>query len=995
VRRVLENTDLRSVVANDEMAGNVPSLHKKVPELKAKCLNCAALIAVLACFSVDCVQVWSKPKEPTKISTTEARKSEQQRLLEVKTSERVSGEKLPLQFEENKGQADPAVQFISRGAGYTLFLTANEAVFVLTHQKPSTTGLAQRSPYSQRPAERALNFSSVLRMKLSGSNAVPQAKGTTQLPGTVNYFIGRDAAQWRTGIPTYSDVVYSGVYPGIDLHYYGNHRQLEYDFVLNPGADPHNIALNFDGAKGLAIDNTGNLAIDSDAGKVTLLKPFTYQMVGGLKKPVGGSYVLRPNHSVGVELGPYDPTKSLVVDPVLVYSSFLGGSGWDAAISITLDPLGNEYIGGFTISPDFPSASTAISAAPNGTCVGFVAKLDPTLTSVLYSSYLGGTDGAASCSWGDGVNGIAADSSGQAYTTGYASSSDFPTTASAFQPSRGTGASANSFLTKLAADGQSLLYSTYLGGSGGDDDGYAVLADNTGNAYVVGQATSPDFPLTPATAFQTIPSGVYPLGNGFLTQIDTTKSGANSLVFSTVLGGTTGDDAITGIALDSSQNAYLTGWTSSSDFPVTPATAFQSSYGAQSYCGFVTQLDLSKTGSSMLSYSTYLCGTNSDWGWGVAIDSNANVYVTGEAFSADFPSTFGQSNSPNGKGFAALFNPRLTGSASLLYSRLLGGNNSSFGDWPYRTAVDANGNAYVVGQTSSTDFPVTSDAFQSSLLSTTGDGFLTVLSPDGSTVLYATYLGGSGTSTVGGSGDLVYNVALDSNSNIYMVGQTISSDFPTTTNGLQTTYGGGGDAFVTLLGALSVPHVASVSPPAGAAGSLVTISGSGFGTVTGSVKIGGISAAVQSWTADAIVVQVPSSLAGSAQVAVTTATETSNSGHFSVETTIISRLSRTSGPIGARVTIFGSGFGPSQGSSGVTFNGVPAFVTSWSGSTIEILVPPDATTGSVMVTVGGTPSNLVNFRVVRGDFDKDCKRANVRDKDCDPKLRFLDQPLMQ
>jgi hypothetical protein len=969
--------------------------------MKVADLKRVAIVPVSACLFVCCAQAWASPQEHTpaaRASADSVRDSGRLQPAEPAAKQTVDAS-IPLQFEENRGQTDPSVQFISRGAGYTLFLTANEAVFVLTHQKPATTGLVQRSPHSQRAAERPQNSSSVLRMRLSGSNAVPQAKGTTRLPGTVNYFIGRGAAQWRTGIATYSDVFYSGVYPGIDLHYYGNHHQLEYDFVLNPGADPHNIALNFDGAKALAIDNSGNLAMDSDAGKVTLLKPSIYQMAGGQKKQVRGGYVLRPNHSVGVELGAYDPTKSLVVDPVLVYSSYLGGSGWDAAVSVALDASGNEYIGGFTISPDFPAASTAISAAPNGTCVGFVTKLDPTLTSVLYSSYLGGTTGASSCLWGDGIYGIAVDSLGQAYTTGYASSNDFPITASAFQPSRGSGASANAFLAKLAADGQSLLYSTYLGGSGGDDDGYALLADNTGNAYVVGQATSPDFPLTPATAFQTIPSGVYPLGNGFLTQIDTSKFGANSLVFSTVLGGNTGDDAITGIALDSSHKVYLTGWTSSSDFPVTPTTAFQSSSSGQAYCGFVTQLDLSKVGSSMLSYSTYLCGTNDDWGWGVAIDSNANVYVTGEAFSADFPSTFGQSNSQNGKGFAAELNPNLVGSASLIYSRLLGGDNSSFGDWPYRIAVDANANAYIAGQTSSTDFPVTPDAIQSSRLSTTtGDGFLSVLSPDGSAVLYATYLGGSGTAAVGILGDFVYDLALDSSSNIYLVGQTFSSDFPTTTTALQTTYGGGGDAFITVISALSVPRIASVLPEIGSAGSLVTIAGSGFGTETGSVKIGGVQASVQSWTPDAIVVQVPSlPNAGLAQVAVTTSMETSNSGHFTVETAIISRLSRTSGPDRAKVTIFGSGFGQSQGSSGVTFNGRSALVTSWSDSVIEVRVPPEATTGNVMVTVGGIPSNTVNFKVVGEDFDKNCTRAKDHccDRDCGSELHFLNRNRVQ
>jgi hypothetical protein len=245
---------------------------------------------------------------------------------------------------------------------------------------------------------------------------------------------------------------------------------------------------------------------------------------------------------------------------------------------------------------------------------------------------------------------------------------------------------------------------------------------------------------------------------------------------------------------------------------------------------------------------------------------------------------------------------------------------------------------------------------------------------------------------VGILGDFVYDVTLDSNSNIYMVGQTVSSDFPTTTNGQQTTYGGGGDAFVTLISALSVPRIASVLPPTGSAGSLVTISGSGFGSVTGSVKIGGMQASVQSWSPDAIVAQVPSlPSAGLAEVAVITSVETSNSGHFSVETAIISRLSRTSGPDGAKVTIFGSGFGQSQLSSRVTFNGVPALVTSWSGSVIEVRVPPDATTGNVMITVGGTSSNPVNFRVVQENSNQDCKRAKDHccDEKCGPEHRFL------
>jgi hypothetical protein len=958
-------------------------------------LKLIAAVCVFACLALYSVQAWSSPREHKGTQKTFAGSGSNMALqqnVESGIQQKIGA--FPLQFEENRGQADGSVQFISRSGGYTLFLTNNEAVMVLSRATPSASGHSERSPQGRGVVERGANITSaVIKMKLSGSNATPQSSGATRLPGTVNYFFGKDAKQWRTGIPAYSAVKYSDVYPGIDVVYYGNNRQLEYDFVLNPGSDAKKIALNFEGGKNVAIDGAGNLTMESGVGKLALLKPSIYQMSGTQKKAVQGSYVLRPDHSVGLQVGGYDTTKSLVIDPVLVYSSYLGGSGWDAATSIALDGSGNEYIAGFTISANFPSTSSVISAAPNGTCVGYVRKLDPTLTSILYSSYFGGTNGAPNCLGGDAINNIAVDSSGQAYATGQASSTDFPTTANAFQASMGNGASTNAFLAKLAADGQSLMYCSYLGGSGGADDGYAVGADNIGNAYVVGQATSADFPLTAATAVQTITSGHYPDGNGFLTHIDTTKSGPNSLIYSTVLGGNTGDDGITGIALGSNQNVYVTGWTSSTDFPVTQ-NGFQTSYNNQSFCGFVSQIDLSKSGLSALSYSSYLCGTYDDWGWGITLDSSANVYVSGEAFSSDFPTTFGQSNSQNGKGFAAKFNLSATGSASLVYSRLLGGNSSSFGDWPYRVVVDSNANAYVVGQTSSTDFPVTSDALQSSLLSsTTGDGFLTVLSPDGSTVLYATYLGGSGTAAVGDLGDFVYDVALDANFNIYMVGQTFSSDFPTTTTGLQTTYGGGGDAFVTELSALPVPHVITMAPPAGAPGSLVTIGGSGFGTATGAVKIGGLVAAIQSWSPDAIVVQVPALLSGgSAQVAVTTSLETSNTGQFTVETLLLSRLSRTAGPAGSRVTIFGSGFGQSQGSSAVTFNGRPAFISNWSPASIEVRVPPDATTGNVVVTVGGTASNPIHFQVL-GDTeeDKNCGPAENHccEQGCDPKLHLL------
>lgn len=939
--------------------------------MKIKVLkSCSIAGLVPALVFMCCLQAWSAPQEPNErgFRKSESVQSDNQpRKSAANMTQKEAYQNLPLQFEENQGQADPSVRFISHNGTSTIFLTATEAVIVLNRQTPSGLGHPDRSP--RQRMNRSINAqTSVVKMKILGINSNLEPKGTQQFEGTMNYFIGRDRTKWHTNIPTYSVVQYNGVYPGIDLVYHGNGRQLEYDFVLHPGADSQKIALRFEGTTSQTTDGAGNLSMETEAGRLILGRPSIYQMVGGGKKSVRGSYVVRRDHSIGLALGRYDASKILVVDPVLLYSSYLGGSAGDWATSLTLDSAGNTYIGGSTISQDFPSAGDALP--PSGVCVGFVTKLNASLSAVTYSSFLGGTDGGNDCSFGDGINDVAVDSVGQVYATGVASSTNFPTTVSAFQPSKGNAASMNAFISKLSPDGSSLIYSSYLGGSGGYDYGLALVVDGSQNVYVVGQTASGDFPLTTSTALQTILSGPYPFGNGFLTRIDTTKSGINSLVYSTVLGGTTGDDAISGIALDSNQNAYLIGWTSSSDFPITQSSAFQSSFSPsqQNYCAFVTWLDMSQTGANMLKYSTYLCGTNSDWAAGIAIDATSNVYVSGEAFSADFPSTFGQSNSTNGKGFAAKLNLNLTGTPSLVYSRLLGGETSSFGDWPGSIAVDPNGNAYIVGHTSSVDFPVTTDALQSTLnSSSTGDGFLTVLSPDGFATLYSTYLGGSGTGPVGTIlGDQVYGLKLDNAFNIYMVGMTFSGDFPTTASGLQKTFGGGsGDGFLTVLSAVSVPRIMSVSPSSGIAGSTVLIDGSGFDSTTGTVTFGGVPASIQSWSPATISAQVPNTLsAGTADVVVTTTVEASNAVAFTVENLTIGNLSPTNGPSGTPITIHGTGFGLTQVSSVVSFNGVNASVNSWSDNTIVVVLPAGVTTGNVVVSVGAVESNPANFTVV-------------------------------
>lgn len=552
---------------------------------------------------------------------------------------------LPLQFEKNQGQTDAKVQFIARGGGYTLFLTPTEAVLSLRPQsnqmKFLRRGKRDRGKLQRIQSQKA----SVLHMKLADGNISPSFEGTGKLSGYVNYLIGKNPSKWRRGIPTFAGVQVSDVYPDIDMVYYGNQRRLEYDFVVKPGADPNKIAFEFQGADAVSLSRLGEVRIDSQAGRVTIHKPSIYQTENGLRKSVSGNFVMREGHKVGVEVKNYNPAKSLVIDPVLAYSTYLGGSGQDGANDIAVDSQGFTYVTGDTTSVDFPTVSTSLSTAPNGTTIGFVSKLDQTGATLVYSTYLGGTSA-------DIPGGIAVDGNGLAYVTGLTASADFPvTTANAFQSTYGSGATFNAFLAKLSADGQSLLYSTYLGGNA-DDEGAAVAVDTNQNAYIAGYASSPSFPVTASNAFQTTLNS--PNGNAFVARIDTTQAGSNSLIYSTFLGGSSpysfnqlpsgsfGGDGALGIAIDSNQNAYVVGEASSIDFPLTAGSAFQTT-GSANNTVFLARLDTSRAGANSLLYSTFLGGTgpSGDLGTRVALDSSGYTYITGDAFSADFPTTVG------------------------------------------------------------------------------------------------------------------------------------------------------------------------------------------------------------------------------------------------------------------------------------------------------------------------------------------------------------------
>jgi hypothetical protein len=683
--------------------------------------------------------------------------------------------KLPLSFEANQGQTDSQVKFVSRGSGYTLFLTGDEAVFSLRRGK-GTVGALPASRELQPTAVPAAN--TVLRMELVKANPVARVIGTDELPGKSNYFIGSDPKKWRSNVPTYAKVKYENIYPGIDLVYYGNQRQLEYDFVVAPGADPHHIQFDFRGAKSISRDKDGDLLLQMSEGEIRWRKPTVYQERDGTRQEIVAHYVINHKSRVRFEVADYDLHSPLFIDP-LIYSTYLGGSGEDVGNGITVDASGNAYLTGQTLSTNFPTTPGALQTTCGGTkCYdAFVTKLNPTGSAFVYSSYLGGSNG-------DYGLGIIVDSSGNAYVTGDTQSTDFPTTPGAFRTICNGGSNCtqfgDGFVTELNPTGSALVYSTYLGGSN-TDQGQGISVDSMGDAYITGLTASADFPTTTGVFQKTFAGGSY---DAFVSELNPTGT---ALVYSTYLGGSSSDYA-NGVGVDSSGNTYVTGTTCSTDFPITPG-AFQTSYGGGNCTigdAFVTKLN---PNGSALAYSTYLGGSSYEIGFSIAVDTSGNAYVTGDTCSTDFPTTPGAFQTRYGgdgggctfgDAFVTKLNP--TGSA-LVYSTYLGGNSYDTG---FAIAMDSSGNAYVTGFTDSTNFP-TMNPLQGSNAGL-GDAFVTKLNPTGSALVYSTYLGGS-------DGDSGQGIAVDNSEDAYVTGSTASINFPTM-NPLQAVYGGGGDAFV-------------------------------------------------------------------------------------------------------------------------------------------------------------------------------------------------------
>jgi len=685
----------------------------------------------------------------------------------------------PLRFVKNQGQLDPRVAFTSRekiqfyekASGHATYFTQDGVYLNLVKFK------AAAPKAGERPATPEITGNSTIKLSLIGSEKNPEIVAEELQAGKVNSFIGSDSQRWRHNIPTYGAVRYKNVYQGVDVRYYGNNSQLEYDVTVKPGAALESVRFSYDGIKGLEVMEDGSLEIALDDGKILQKKPYVYQQLDGRRVEVSGGFKViesgKGRYSYAFDVASYDKAHDLVIDPTLTYSTYLGGGANDVGRGIAADEAGNVYITGETYSPDFPvSNPLQPSVGGLGSFDVFITKIDASGVFV-YSTFLGSNGGEVGYA-------IAADGAGNAYITGHTNSVGFPVL-HPLQPAGSTGA----FVAKVDAFG-ALAYAIILG-TNSDDTGRGIAVDGAGNAYVTGKTRANNFPTTP-NALQRVFGGPDPCGSlnldpsgacgfdAFVTKIDA----AGHFAYSTYLGGSS-HDAGNGIAVDGAGNTYVVGETCSTDFPTSappPSTAHLCD-------AFVTKLDAS--GGLRFGYSIYLGGGFYDYGYGIAVDGSGNAYVTGKTMSIDFPTL-----SPLqgycwgcGTGMTHAFVTKLDAAGAFAYSTYLGGSSYDGG---YGIAVDGAGNAYVTGYTQSADFPV-----KDPLQPANGgayDAFVTRLDAAGA-LAYSTYLGGS-------LSDLGNGIAVDGAGNAYVTGSTQSADLPTL-NPLQPANAGGLDAFVTRI----------------------------------------------------------------------------------------------------------------------------------------------------------------------------------------------------
>jgi len=790
-------------------------------------------------------------------------------LMGAKSAASASAVSLPLFFEPNEGQTDGRVKFLARGAGYGLFLTADEAVLAL--QRTVAKKSADGKEHSMR--------TNAIRMRLAGANAAARIQGAEPLPGKSNYFIGNERSKWRSGIPQYARVEYQDVYRGIDLAYYGNGQQLEYDFRVAPGADANQIALSFEGAN--ARIEAGDLVLTTSGGDVRFRAPHIYQPRAGDgasgqsshagEKTISGGFRLLADNNVGFAIGEYDHSRALVIDPVLSYSTYFGLGG-ESLASVAVDNANNIYLACTTTAAGFPTSAGAIQPSLNGTANLLIAVLSPTAgtgsAQLLYATYLGGngTDSLAGVTIDPGT---ASFPSINIYVAGTTTSTTFPTTASAFQVGPPQVPGTHGFLSTInvaaGASGNTftLSYSTYLAGNG-TDIVTGIAVDSFNDAYVTGTTTSTDvdtgFPSTPNAyqicPFQPAQAGGTPCPQTtgptqfFASQVNTLGTGAQSMLYSTYFGGGWPSNAKTaggGIAVDvipnnprSNVNMYFTGTTNmpgvtgpNGEAPFPLVNAYQSCLnesGATQCTGapgpnrdaILVKINPNQVGQGP-SFSTYLGGANDDFGNAVAVDTIGNTYVTGGTNSSDWlcnnscvfaPSPY---NAYHQAGTAVTLNAFIakvgnfgSGIYPLNFFAYIGESGATAGQniTGQAITVDSVQAAHVAGTTASDTLSV-ADASQATYGGGVSDAFAALISTTlvtPPTGNYVTYLGGSGT-------DVGTGIALDTLGATYVAGSTQSANFPLA-NPYQDQLLGTQNAFVTKLGGNSavVTSAASGSP---------------------------------------------------------------------------------------------------------------------------------------------------------------------------------------
>jgi uncharacterized repeat protein (TIGR01451 family) len=753
-------------------------------------------------------------------------------------------------FIENKGQFDERVKFQVANARRTLWLTQSGIVFdfqqcgmssTTMHSVPSvpiSSDQAQVAKLEQKKSTGCGMERHVINQDFLGSNQKLSIETRAVQSGVRNYLSGSDPAKWQTQVRGFSDVVYHDVWPDIDLRLYGKGPDLEQEFIVNPGADASQVQLAYRGVDRLKVGNDGSLTVRAAAGQMRETSPRIYQEISGRRVPVKGRFKLLSSTSYTFELGAYDKRQPLVIDPTLLYSTFIGGSAGnnifttgirESATGIAVDHSGNAYVTGFTQSPDFPTTPGAFQTSDPGGQQTFITKLNPTGSALVYSTYLNASFPTS----------IAVDATGNAYVSGSNIHAGFPVTANAYSPVCDATAGGASFLTVLNPSGNGLVYSTCIGtfvpNVGGVPVFTAMTADATGHVFITG--TGGFIPTTP-NAYQPVYPGS--LGSAFVMEFDITLSGTDSLMYSTYLGipgnpdGAHPGTQASAVAVDSFGKIYLTGFTADG-FPVTPG-AFQTVHATcvrngiscpASSNAYIAKLDPTVSGQESLIYGTYFGGVGTTVTRAIAVDSAGAVYLTGSTDVSrfgSFPITPGAFQPSAGLPTGASFVTKLdSGGSQLVYSTFVSDLRASVGN---AIAVDSLGNAYIAGQVNGNTFPVTPDAFQSTYSGPTtdfGDAFLSKLNATGTALIYSSYLGGTGDESATG-------LAIDQSGDAYVVGQTSSGNCPTTLGTFQAGLDGTGDAFVSKFPLGSSYRVLQALPSSGGnSGNLtVTISGSGF-----------------------------------------------------------------------------------------------------------------------------------------------------------------------